>query len=145
MYDPYTGRAHKAGKRASVYARCFGDSSLGTEHLLLGIIDIEDGNGFKILNNLGINISDIRELLEKRPLTKSAHAKGSSVPKDKYLENALMYAREISDEHAGTEHLLLGILHQKDSLGGETLIKVGVTVEAAENALKKLNSRKVKS
>ena len=60
---PYTTRAQRALAFANAAAADLGDEFVGTEHLLLGLIDEEKGPAAQILGHLGVTGARVRELL----------------------------------------------------------------------------------
>lgn len=63
------------------------------------------------------------------------------------VKNAWKFAAQeavkLDSDYVGTEHLLLGIAHEKDTAGGKILNSLGVTVEAVENFLSQAGSRSI--
>ena len=63
------------------------------------------------------------------------------------VKNAWKFAAQeavkLGSDYVGTEHLLLGIAHEKDTAGGKILNSLGVTVEAVENFLSQAGSRSI--
>ena len=56
---------------------------------------------------------------------------------------AAQEAAKLGSDYVGTEHLLLGIAHEKDTAGGKILNSLGVTVEAVENMLSQAGGRSI--
>lgn len=100
-----------------------GNSSIGTEHLFLGILRDGEGMAINILLELGINLSEAKDQIE----TKIRGAEQSSplvdpdsLPLFKSAERVLklvtLVARELKTENINTAHLLLAILKDENSL-----------------------------
>ena len=121
-----------------------GHDYIGTEHLLLGIIREGDGTAIKVLKSLNVNLADLRKSVEHStkvntgktlvagniPLVKQAE----KVLKITYLEAKLMKSPKI-----GTEHLLLSILKDDDSVATRALNQMNITYELVKEELDIMN------
>jgi len=98
-----------------------GHDYIGTEHLILGMIRDGEGVGIKILNTLGVDVNDLRKELEAtiRPHSK-ANVNMANIPIVKQAEKALkvtyLEAKLFNSSIIGTEHLLLAILKDEESV-----------------------------
>jgi len=104
-------------------------SEIGAEHLLLAIVALAQGVAFSVLRQLGVNVENLRAVvLAKVAEEPNRHA--VPLPYNHGLEMVLEMATEESKslKHAyvGTEHLLLGILKQKESMAASVLAELGV-------------------
>jgi len=119
-----------------------GNDYIGVEHLLLGIIRDGDGMAVHILTLLGLDLTNIRQIIEKAILVKNPVKQTNSedLPLVKQSERALkltyIEAKVYRSELIGTEHLLLAILKNDDNLATKTLQKFGVDYESVKNELK---------
>lgn len=100
-----------------------GNSSIGTEHLFLGILRDGEGMAINILLELGINLSEAKEQIEGKIRgmeQSSALVDPDSLPLFKSAERVLklvtLVARELKTETINTAHLLLAILKDENSL-----------------------------
>ena len=93
-----------------------GDSTIGTEHLFLGIIREGKGTAIRTIKNLGINPQDLRKIIESK-LTKNNDKK--NIDKDKIefrrqteriLKKAIMEQKNLGEKEIKTIHVLLAIL-----------------------------------
>lgn len=116
-------------------------NSIKPEHLLLGIIRKGKGCALDILNSLKVNIQEIKEALE----TRSNNADTSSMPYDTNIEMSLSTARILRfttlearsfKNIADTEHILLGILKEKNNLAAQILEERNVTYPQVFDAVK---------
>ena len=134
----FTPRARHAIVLAQEVAHEQPHNYLGTEHLLLGVID-EDGNmALKVLTALDIEIADLRAELvasmgpatapgpEKLPFTRLAKTS---------LELATREALALGHNYVGCEHLLLGLIAAEDGLAGKVLQRMGVDSRVAKRAV----------
>lgn len=98
-----------------------GHDYIGTEHLILGMIRDGEGVGIKILNTLGVDVNDLRKELEAtiRPHSKN-NVNMANIPIVKQAEKALkvtyLEAKLFNSSIIGTEHLLLAILKDDESV-----------------------------
>lgn len=111
---------------------------VGTEHLLLGLLGLlVEGEGVAalVLQNLNIDPDDIWQKIENTVKRGKASVKtGPDLPytsrAKKVIELAMMEARNFNHTHVGTEHLLLGIIHEKKGIAAQVLSDLGVSLES---------------
>jgi ATP-dependent Clp protease ATP-binding subunit ClpC len=119
---------------------------IGTEHVLLALLNDPDSAAMVVLMTLGANVAEIRT--EVRAVVKAGHAAdppGSPRPytsrAKKALELAMLSARDDNHASVGTQHLLLGLLRENRGVAAQVLAHCGVTigpVTAALDAVKHL-------
>jgi excisionase family DNA binding protein len=129
---PWTPRAQAALERAQSRAREDGFDLVGTEHILLGIVSVEDCLGARILQNLGIEQSAFYQRYDS--LCKPTSEKGEGKAKlsddiNKAIQCAYEQATEWGHTYIGAEHLLAGILLAGRGTGFKILSELGVTIE----------------
>ncbi len=122
MIQRFTEGAKRALQISQDKARAFGHNYVGTEHLLLGLIEEKEGVAAKVLHALGLNAKEVeQEVLE---MVGKGSSKGESLyltPRTKrILELSLAIANGMGHSYIGTEHLLLGLLQD----GGGVAISV---------------------
>jgi ATP-dependent Clp protease ATP-binding subunit ClpC len=126
MWQRLTERARDAVLSAHEEARRLGEGSVGTEHLLLGLVREENlpNLGAAILIRLGVTPDRIRSELAPR-LTRGDHSAGEEMhltPRSKrVIDLAYAEARSMSHDHIGTEHLLLALLLEGEDLAWKVL------------------------
>ena len=125
-------------KEEATRLRC---SSINPEHLLLGIIRKGKGCALDILGSLNVNIQEIKEILERR----SSNGPVADLPFNNNIEMSLSTARILRfttlearsfKSVADTEHLLLGILKEKNNLAADILGEHNVTYQQVFDAVK---------
>src|ERR1035437_6489046 len=122
-----------------------GHAYIGPEHLLLGMIREGTGLAIKILKGLEVNLSELRKELEISIATpgKKSTFKLQNVQLVKQAERAIKFthleARELKSTVIGTEHLLLAILKDNDSLATKSLHKFNIDYEAVKEKLETMN------
>ncbi len=143
MFERFSDRARKVMTLANQEAQRFRHEHIGPEHMLLGLIKEGSGVGVEILKALGVDLEQTRLAVEK--LTKSGPStlimgKLPQTPTTKKVVGyAIEEARNLNDNHIGTEHILLGLLREQG--GGEkttafiVLTDHGVALNTARAAL----------
>ena len=110
-------------------ARRFNHNYIGTEHLLLGLLAEPDGVARRALVGAGVTLDDARARVQaavgrgKRP--PSGHIPFTPSAK-KVLELGLREALSLHHDYIGTEHLLLGLIREREGLGARLLTEAGV-------------------
>lgn len=133
IFDRFTDRARDVCSLAHQIALAHGHDFIGTEHLLIGICKEGVGGAAHVLGNLGINldqlISDVEKLLF--PANKSLeHQQLPFTPRAKVVfELAVDEARMLNHNYVATEHLLLGLLRERDGLAAQALNRFGINYE----------------
>jgi ribosomal protein S18 acetylase RimI-like enzyme len=111
---------------------------IGTEHLLLGLIAEGDGVGARALEALEISLPSVRtqveEIIGRGKTTPVGHIPFTPRAK-KVLELSLLEARELGDQHIGTEHLLLGLVREGEGVAAQVLRKLGVSLGDVRSAV----------
>lgn len=139
MFERFTDRARKVMGIANHEAMRFFHEYIGTEHILLGIIQEGSGVAATVLKDFNIDLHRIREEVEKlvrHGPAESPIAKLPLTPRAKrVVEQAIEEARTLHHDHVGTEHLLLGVLHDHDGLAAQVLMNLGVTLSNVRQAV----------
>ena len=128
--EKFTQRAEWAIERARSCAGELGHESVGTEHLLLGILQEREGLGARILRQRGLEEETLRRAILRR------HGSGLPVPPrqsmsvhaQQAVERSIVEANELHQGYIGTEHLLLGILRQPECSGARLLEALGLSL-----------------
>src|SRR5688500_14180567 len=114
--EKLTSNARHSLERAGEIARSLGSTYIGTEHILLGVLGQETSIGAKVLRNAGITFERAKLALSLTPkvLTNTA-ARGLSPTAQLAISLSLKIARNFGQNRCGTEHILFGILSQKNA------------------------------
>ena len=138
MFEHFTDRAIKAIMLAQEEARRLGHNLVGTEQILLGLIEEGTGVAAIVLSDLGITLENARVEVEKiigrgsRPLP----AELPFTPKVKLIfEQSFKEARQLGHNYIGTEHLLLAITQGKESVAARVLENLNVDLPTVRNAV----------
>jgi ATP-dependent Clp protease ATP-binding subunit ClpC len=138
MFEYFTDRAIKAIMLAQEEARRLGHNLVGTEQILLGLIEEGTGVAAVVLNNLGVTIEDARATVEKIIGRGSRYVNGEIpfTPKAKRIfEQSFKEARQLGHNHIGTEHLLLAITQDKEGVAAKVLEDLDIDLGELRNAV----------
>lgn len=132
----FTDRSLKVLQLAKQEAARLQHSYTGTEHLLLGLVKEGSGVACNALKNLDINIRSIRIEIEKVVEPSGGEYRGMGPPLTGQLERACDYAKDeagkLGHKYIGTEHLLLGLLRQENSIAQQILRNLNVDLPKAK-------------
>ena len=124
MFTRFTDRARRAVVLAQDEARDLGHGSVGTEHLLLGLLAEGEGVAALALESLGISLEEARdrveEIADRGQGTPSGHIRLTPRAK-KVLELSLREALQLGHDYIGTEHILLGLIREDDGIPAQVL------------------------
>jgi ATP-dependent Clp protease ATP-binding subunit ClpC len=118
-----------------------GHDYIGTEHLLLGIIREGEGSAIKLLRSIGISLPDLRKEVESMTAASSRKTNNnlSNIPLVKQAERALkityLEAKIFKSNVIGTEHLLLSILKDEDSVATKAMLKFNIDYETIKREI----------
>ena len=142
MFERFNDRARKIMALANQEAQRFHHDCIGPEHILLGLIKEGSGVGANVLKNLGVDLSSAREGVERLMKPGSENplsAKLESTPRAKQVvENAIHEAIALNHKYVGTEHMLLGLISDADSIAAQVLINHGISLEQAREIVTNL-------
>jgi uncharacterized protein (TIGR02246 family) len=138
MFERYTEKARRAIFFARYEASQYGSTTIETEHLLLGILCEDHALGRRFLNQHG-GAQSLRDEIEsqiKRGERISTSVEVPLTPECKRILNrAAEEAERIGSKHVGTEHMLLGILHEPGCLAARLLIARGLALQTLRDEL----------
>src|SRR5271157_2962656 len=129
--ERFTQRARRVLSLAHQEAERLRQNAIGTEHLLLGLIEEEGGVAGRVLRDLGLEPDRVREIVERLGGYGQYHGGKIDLSPgvQQVLEYAIEEARRMGHHYIGTEHLLLGLVRSTEGSAGEVLRKLGVTPE----------------
>ena len=140
--DKFTDQARKVLGLSSEEARRYQHTGVGTEHLLLAIMNEGEGIAVKALAQLQMQEDKIRKQIETmHPAGEQPVGEGQigmTVQGKQSIEQAVQEARALGHHYIGTEHLLLGLLREEEGLANQVLLQSGVTLEKARELVKQL-------
>ena len=144
MMYKFTSRAEKALELANDIALEFGHNYIGTEHILYGLAQEGTGIASKVLENQNVTpdriMQEIEELIgrEEREEGIEPETIGFTPRTKKVIENAFREARKLGSEYIGTEHLLVGIMREGDSVAVRIMLDLGVDPQKLYNEIIKV-------
>lgn len=138
---PWMPSAKKVLKLAEEKAQKEGFDLVATEHILFGIMSINDCIGEKVLKNLGLNSNRFHKLYEQfcQPSNKKILVKAKlSNDVNMTIQYAHQQANEWDHNYIGTEHLLAGILFTAKGAGFKILTDSDITLKKVQEETGKL-------
>ena len=133
-FEKFSERARRVLTSAQDEAQHLNHGYIGTEHILLGLIREEDGVAAKVLNNLGVSLSKVRSAVEYiigRGEKSNTGEIGLTPRAKRVIELAIDEARHLSHNYIGTEHLLLGLLHEGEGIAAGVLESFNINLDQA--------------
>ena len=143
MFDRLTEKAKEALNYAAEAALEMGQNYVGTEHLLVGLIREKDGVAGKILEANNITDEQVIEKIDALIGTGEpiSGINPEATPRTKrVIENSYREARSMGHNYVGTEHLLIAILRESESIGVKILLELGVSPQKLYNEILSLLS-----
>ncbi len=133
MFDRFTDRAKKVMNLARQEAQRFNHEYLGTEHVLLGLVQEGSGVAANVLKNMGIDLNKIRVEVEKIVKTGPSMVSMGQLPftprAKKVLELSMEEAGNLGHNYIGTEHLLLGLIKENEGIAAQVLMNLNIKLE----------------
>ena len=134
MQEKYTESARNALDLAKKAALSYGHVALGTEHILLGLMEEPTGTAGKVLKEAKATPEKLKELLDKLVHGENEEKIGKRslkyTPRAEYvLENAVEEAESFHQELVGTDHLLLALIKETDCVAARLLVTMGVNMQ----------------
>ena len=130
-------------------AKLRGDHFIQPEDLLFGILNDSEGEAFKILSKVGLDVENVKALLQKSLLRLRESNKGDIIHSVSKIKNvhlsrysefifreASFQAKNQHDKIVGSEHLLLALLTDKNNSACKILLEEGVDYQKIENNLR---------
>ena len=133
MFEHFTEHAQRVLDMEGMEARRMHHAYLGTEHLLLALIDEPKGHGHRALESLGVTRGQVRkalaELTAEGPETDVPDFFPQTPPIKHVMKLAIEEARRLKSPHIGTEHLLLALLGEPQGVAIKALAALGIKPE----------------
>lgn len=133
MQPQFTDKAKAALALAGKAAKSLHQSYVGSEHLLLGLLQENTGVAATVLQNNGVDIPKLKEMIVDLIVPESsvavAERDGYSPRAMKILEESHRQAARFGSEKTGTEHILLAILKEGENVAVRLLNTLGISVQ----------------
>jgi ATP-dependent Clp protease ATP-binding subunit ClpC len=138
VFERFTGNSRQIVVRAQEEARALGHGYIGTEHLLLGVLET-DGIGGDVLRELGLEAGTAREAILRIVGRGDGTAAAGEIPfaprAKKVLELALRQAISLGCSYIGTEHVLLGLVHESEGAAVRVLLEFDVDTQRVRDGV----------
>ena len=141
-WNNLTERAQRAILVAQEEAHVLNNDYLGTEHLLLGLVKIEEGIAYKAITSMDIDPDEIVKRVEsfvkenKQNTGQTSREEVILTPKAKrVLELAEREAINLGDSYISTEHILLAIIHEGGGVAIKILQDLGIDLSKFEEII----------
>ena len=133
MFERFTDRARRVVVQAQAEAKALDHNYIGSEHLLLGLTHESIGGlAAKTLESLGIGLDTVRQRVEE-VIGRGSQSPSGHIPftpeAKKALELSLREAVQLGHQYIGTEHILLGLIREGDSVAGRVLAELGADLD----------------
>ncbi|MGI8518347.1 MAG: ATP-dependent Clp protease ATP-binding subunit, partial [Acidimicrobiia bacterium] len=138
MFERFTDRARRVVVLAQEEARLLNHSYIGTEHILLGLLNEGEGIAARALEGMGINLVGVRdqvvEIIGRGTQAPSGHIPFTPRAK-KVLELSLREALQLGHNYIGTEHILLGLIREGEGVAAQVLQKMGAELSKVRHSV----------
>jgi ATP-dependent Clp protease ATP-binding subunit ClpC len=138
MFGRFTERAQKVLVYAQQEAQSLQHGYVGTEHILLGVLN-EEGMAKSILNNMGITADGVKELIEEYEGKGDMDLFRNEIPltprTKRLLEISLLEARDLNHNYISPEHILLALIREAEGVAFTILNNLGVDFEKLRKEL----------
>jgi Clp amino terminal domain, pathogenicity island component len=146
-FERFTKEARRVVTLAQSEAKDLAHNYIGTEHLLLGMLRIEDSLGARALADFEVDLEETREdvrriIGEGEPKERSRRRRGPHIPftprSKKVLELSLKAARKLKDNYIGSEHILLALVQEEEGVAAQILRERGVEEKGLRRCIEAL-------
>src|SRR3989344_5184688 len=123
--DKFTTNAKKVLTNAQKVARDLGNMHLGTEHLLMAMLNIKSGTAYEILSGFGISVEKaemVLSILQRDEVNQT----GLTQSAKRLVEGAVLVGAQYGSFYIGTEHLLFAMVQNRSSKAYAMLLELGV-------------------
>ncbi|MGB0460334.1 MAG: ATP-dependent Clp protease ATP-binding subunit [Opitutales bacterium] len=135
----FTPRAQQVLALSRKEADRFHHNYIGTEHLLLGLINLGQGVAVNVLQKMGLDLQTVRSAVEKQVGTGPESKPSGNIPYTPRVKKVLALARKeakgLNHSYIGTEHLLLGLLREGEGVAARVLKSLDVDIERCRNEI----------
>lgn len=139
---PMTDQARRVLALAAEEARKLAHDYVGTEHILLGLVEEGSGLAADVLEAFGVTPGAVRDEVERLVTRGPAATAIRDLPLTPRAKRALEFAddeaRLVSQRSIDAEHLLLGLVREQDGVAGQVLRNLGMPLAAVREAVLKI-------
>jgi ATP-dependent Clp protease ATP-binding subunit ClpC len=142
MLNNFTPRAQEVLMLARKEAEELHHDYIGTEHLLLGLIQLGQGVAVNVLQKMGLNLETVRQEVKKLVGKEGISVKPTgNIPYTPRVKKVIALAgkeaKALQHSYVGTEHLLLGLLREGEGIASRVLQQLEVDIEQTRNDILK--------
>lgn len=148
MLERFSENAKEAmalARAAAARRRC---DHLDVEHVLIGLLELQQSNAARLLTYLGVDVASLREALESL-MTPGERDEGGPLPFAPSVKEVLLFAvkeaADRRDNHIGSHHVLMGVLRDGDNDAARVLKRLGVDASHLEHAMNEISSSEPES
>ena len=135
----FTPRAQQVLALSRKEADRFHHNYVGTEHLLLGLINLGQGVAVNVLQKMGLDLQTVRTAVEKQVGTGPESKPSGNIPYTPRVKKVLALAgkeaKALKHSYVGTEHILLGLLREGEGVAARVLKSLDVDIERCRNEI----------
>ncbi|MFQ5523998.1 MAG: ATP-dependent Clp protease ATP-binding subunit [Acidimicrobiia bacterium] len=143
MFERFTDRARRVVVLAQEEARYLNHNYIGTEHILLGLLNEGEGIAAQALESMGIDLNSVRDevvkIIGQGQQSPSGHIPFTPRAK-KVLELSLREALQLGHNYIGTEHILLGLIREGEGVAAQVLQQLGAELQKVRQTVIQLLS-----
>ncbi len=143
MFERFTDRARRVVVLAQEEARLLNHNYIGTEHILLGLLNEGEGIAAQALESLDIDLTSVRDevvkIIGQGKQSPSGHIPFTPRAK-KVLELSLREALQLGHNYIGTEHILLGLIREGEGVAAQVLQQLGAELQKVRQTVIQLLS-----
>jgi ATP-dependent Clp protease ATP-binding subunit ClpC len=144
VFERFTERARQVVVFAQDEARALKHNYIGTEHILLGLLRVEDGLAARVLESFDITVEDARVQVA-RIVGQGDEVTTGQIPFTPRAKKALEFANhdslELGHNYIGTEHILLGLVRENEGVAARILLDYDADAEKIRNEMMRRLSR----
>ncbi len=135
----FTPRAQQVLTLAKKEAERFHHNYVGTEHLLLGLINLGQGVAVNVLQKMGLDLQTVRAAVEQQVGVGPESKPSGNIPYTPRVKKVLALAgkeaKSLNHSYVGTEHILLGLLREGEGVAARVLKSLEVDIESCRNEI----------
>ena len=132
-YELISDEAKQIIRRANDVAMEFGSNFVNGEHVILALLSESMGIAAKALQSLGVQLSSLRKEIQGQAATVDKRTPRMELKQ--ILDGAIQESVVLGQNAVRVEHLLLGILHLRQSVAVEALYRVGADADKLATAI----------
>ena len=135
----FTPRAQQVLALARKEADRFHHNYVGTEHLLLGLINLGQGVAVNVLQKMGLDLDTVRQAVDEQVGLGPEAKPSGNVPYTPRVKKVLALAgkeaKSLNHSYVGTEHILLGLLREGEGVAARVLKSLDIDVDRCRNEI----------